>query len=187
MQTATPPPPRRDSRRGPAFTLMELLVTVGILAVLAGIAVPATDRVLHKARSAQCMSNLRNLGAALQSYLAENNNIMPTLVTARPSKDDEDLAAIDNTLNEHVSSPDVFRCPADHQHFYEKTGTSYTWNNLLNGQSASSLLMMGFIKEGNRIPVMGDKEGFHKFRDVKVNILYADGHVAKEIKFVVDE
>jgi prepilin-type processing-associated H-X9-DG protein len=34
---------------------------------------------------------------------------------------------------------------------------------------------------------MSDKESFHKYRDVQVNILYADGHVAKDIQFVVEE
>ena len=34
--------------------------------------------------------------------------------------------------------------------------------------------------------MIGDKESFHLYQDVKVNILYADGHVAKEISFVVN-
>ena len=32
---------------------------------------------------------------------------------------------------------------------------------------------------------MSDKENFHTYQDVQVNILYADGHVAKEIQFTV--
>lgn len=165
---------------------MELLVTIGIIAALVTLAVPATNRVLHRARAVQCMGNLRGLGTGLQSYLAENNNIMPILVTARASKE-SDEAAIDNTLNAYVEDTQVFRCPSDHKHFFEQTGTSYMWNNLLNGQPVAGLSMMAFIKDGSRIPVIGDKEGFHQYRDVKVNILYADGHVAKEIKFLVDE
>jgi prepilin-type processing-associated H-X9-DG protein len=70
---------------------------------------------------------------------------------------------------------------------WETTGTSYLWNNLLNGQNTAGMNMMGFIRDGARIPVMSDKESVHKYRDVQVNILYADGHVAKDIKFTVGE
>lgn len=177
-------PPHRARRKG--FTLVELLVTIILIAALVAIAMPASDRVLHKARAAHCIGNLRSLGVALQSYLGDHNNVMPTLMTARESKD-TDEAAIDNTLNEYTEDAKVFCCKADAKRLCETTGTSYLWNNLLNGQHTASLNFMGFIKDGARIPVMSDKESFHKYRDVQVNILYADGHVAKDIKFTVDE
>ncbi len=68
-----------QSRARTAFTLIELLMVVVIIAALATLAIPAGDRVLHRARSAACMSNLRNLGSALNLYLADHNNIMPSL------------------------------------------------------------------------------------------------------------
>jgi prepilin-type N-terminal cleavage/methylation domain-containing protein/prepilin-type processing-associated H-X9-DG protein len=172
--------------RRPGFTLIELLVTMSIIAVLVSIAIPVTNRVLHGARAAQCTGHLRSLGNALHLYLADNNNVMPTLVIARESKESEE-DAIDNTLDKYVDDQGVFRCPADNKHFFEHTGTSYMWNNLLNGQPVPQLSMMGIIRDGSRIPVIYDKENFHKYRDVEVNILYADGHVAREIQFVVDE
>ena len=168
------------------FTLIELLVTISIIAVLVSIAVPATSRVMHSARASQCMSHLRGLGSGLQLYLADHNNVMPELVIGRESKESEE-AAIDNTLDEYVQDPDCFRCPADNKRLYETTGTSYSWNHLLNRQHLSELNLMGVIKGGARIPVISDKENFHKYRDVEVNILYADGHVSREIQFVVEE
>jgi prepilin-type N-terminal cleavage/methylation domain-containing protein/prepilin-type processing-associated H-X9-DG protein len=187
MNSSAPACQRLLQHRGStAFTLIELLVTVSIIAVLVSIAIPATNRVIHSARASQCMGHLRGIGNALQMYLTDNNNVMPTLVVARDSKDSDELA-LDNTLAEYVQDRDAFRCPADNKHFYEKTGTSYMWNNLLNGQHTASLSMMGIIKDGSRIPVVSDKENFHKYREVEVNILYADGHVAREIQFVVDE
>lgn len=169
-----------------AFTLIELLITITIVGVLITLAVPATDRIIHKSRAAHCMGNLRSLGVALQLYLNDHDNVMPTLVTARESKESEE-EAIDNTLDEYTEDPKVFCCKADTKHFCETTGTSYLWNNLLNGQNTASLNFFGFIKDGTRIPVISDKESFHKYRDVQVNILYADGHVAKDIQFVVEE
>lgn len=165
---------------------MELLVTIGIVALLVTFAVPATQRVMHRARAVHCMSNLKQLGSALQLYLADYNNVMPELVAARESTTD-DQAAIDNTLDSYLGSADVFCCKADNKGLCAKTGTSYHWNNLLNGQNVASMDFMGFITDGSKIPVMGDKENFHKYRDVKVNILYADGHVSKEIRFTVGD
>lgn len=166
-----------------AFTLIELLVVIVILAMLSAIIVPASERVMHSARAAHCLGNLRNLGAALQLYLGDNNNLLPELVTGRESKD-EDNPAIDNVLNAYAENPQVFHCKADNRGLYEKTGTSYFWNSLVNGQHVASLNFMGFIRDGSRIPLISDKESFHKFRDVQVNILYVDGHAAKDIQFV---
>lgn len=166
-----------------AFTLMELLVVIVIIAGLATLIIPAGDRVLHRARAAACMSNLRNLGAALSLYLADHNNVMPTLVIARETIGD-DPPALDSALLPYTEDTKVFRCPADSKKLWEKTGTSYIWNNLVNGQNVTSLDFFGRVK-GSRIPVISDKENFHKYRDVEVNILYADGHVAKEIQFTV--
>lgn len=166
------------------FTLMELLIVTVIIAGLATILVPAGDRVLHRSRAAACMGHLRSLGSALNLYLADHNNTMPELVISREQLGDEP-PAIDNTLLPYAEDPGIFRCPADSKKIWEKTGTSYIWNNLLNGQNAGNLDFFGFVKGGNRIPVMSDKENFHKYRDVEVNILYADGHVAKELQFSV--
>jgi prepilin-type processing-associated H-X9-DG protein len=161
---------------------MELLITMTIIAALVTLLVPASQRLMGKAKAAHCLNNLRNLGGALQLYLAEHNNTMPTLVTVRDNKDSSD-PAIDNTLNAYTSGTEVFHCTADNKNLFQTTGTSYLWNNLLNGQNVAYMNFMGFIKDGAHIPVMSDKENFHKYQDVKVNILYADGHAAKEIQF----
>ena len=43
---------------------------------------------------------------------------------------------------------------------------------------------MGIANQPSRVPVMGDKEGFHRDPDHKVNILYADGRASKELSFL---
>jgi prepilin-type N-terminal cleavage/methylation domain-containing protein/prepilin-type processing-associated H-X9-DG protein len=167
------------------FTLLELLVVIVIIAGLAAIAFPVTDRVMQRARAASCMNNLRNLGAALNLYLADHNNFMPALVTARSDSSSSD-AAIDTTLNAYTSSRDVFRCPADTKQLWQSSGTSYLWDSLLNGQNVTQLEFFGMVTNSSHIPLISDKENFHKYQDVQVNILYADGHVAKEIQFTVN-
>jgi prepilin-type N-terminal cleavage/methylation domain-containing protein/prepilin-type processing-associated H-X9-DG protein len=167
-----------------AFTLIEILIVITIIAALVTLAVPATNSILARSRAARCMGNLKNIGAALNLYLADHNNTMPVLVMARESKDDSQ-PALETVLAEYAGSPAVFHCEADTKHLFETTGSSYLWNSLLNGQNVASLEFMGFVKNSSGIPVVSDKENFHKYRDPQVNILYADGHVAKEIQFVV--
>ena len=75
--------------------------------------------------------------------------------------------------------------PTDNEpgHFAENTGTSYYWNTALNGQALSNLRFL-FTTNATEIPILADKEGFHPYSENKVNILYADGHATKELKFV---
>jgi len=164
-----------------AFTLIELLVVIAIMAVLAALAYPTVETMMEKGRVAKCIQNLRTLGSALNVYLAENDGKMPTMLLGREKITDE-VPVLDNTLNKYATDKSVFTCPSDPK-FAKITGTSYHWNNALNGQSVSALRFM-LADQPMQIPLMGDKEGFHKDPDHKVNILYADGHASKELTFM---
>ncbi|MEI6338327.1 MAG: type II secretion system protein [Verrucomicrobiota bacterium] len=169
-------------RRG--FTLIELLVSFAIIAVIAGLAVPIFTTVLARADAAKCLGNLRGLGVALNSYLGENQMTMPPLAAARASTT-EVVAVIDNTLDRYLDSPKVFTCPAGRK-IAETTGTSYFWNSALSGQSLGGLNFFGFVTDPTRIPVLVDKEGWHKNTEDKVNHLFADGHATKELRLFTD-
>ncbi|HET6430524.1 MAG TPA: type II secretion system protein [Phycisphaerae bacterium] len=73
-------PAVRGWRRGvgfPAFTLVELLVVVGILALLITILMPSLDRVRILARKVKCQTNLHALGRASHLYRADWNGFVP--------------------------------------------------------------------------------------------------------------
>ncbi|HVM46435.1 MAG TPA: DUF1559 domain-containing protein [Candidatus Acidoferrum sp.] len=60
-----------------AFTLVELLVVIAVVALLAALLLPALASAREKSRKAACISNLRQLGIAVQSYASDNEGKIP--------------------------------------------------------------------------------------------------------------
>ena len=68
-------PSARSTR---AFTLVELLVVIGIVALLIGILMPVLSRARAQANRAACLSNIKQLGTAILMYCDDNDGWFPT-------------------------------------------------------------------------------------------------------------
>src|SRR5436190_12805480 len=63
-----------------AFTLVELLVVIGIIAVLVGILLPVVKNARDQAVSLQCQSNLRSCGQVFYIYATQNRGSLPMMI-----------------------------------------------------------------------------------------------------------
>jgi prepilin-type N-terminal cleavage/methylation domain-containing protein len=112
-------------RRRGGFTLVELLVVIGIIAVLMGLLLPALNRAREQGRRVQCLSNLRQIGNAFAMYLNANKGSFP-----RPAEragglpEDWIYGETGRKLEESALAPylvpggqrvppEYFRCPSD--------------------------------------------------------------------------
>lgn len=163
------------------FTLIELLVVIAIIGTLAAISYPFLRSNIDKSRQVSCLTKMRSLGVALESYLQENNRRMPDIASSRASKN-EDVQVLETVLKPYLQDEEAFHCPADGKQF-AKTGSSYLWNSTQSGRLATNLAFMNLDNKPQAIPLIADKEGWHPGQK-NTNILYADLSASSDLRFV---
>jgi len=143
--------------RQAAFSLVEMLVSVGIIALLAALTMPAISGMMNKGKDTKCLSNLRQWGTALNCYLSDsagqlpsdgnedspswanvinaNNatawyNVLPPYVGVAALKD---LTATERTQLYSGQKASMFQCPRAKWQGNEKTASgpifSYAFNS----------------------------------------------------------
>jgi len=103
---------RTGRRPGGGFTLIELLVVIAIIAILAAMLLPALAKSKKKAQTVSCISNLRQLGMAMNLYTTDNKEIFPYTTKYWWETPLVDLPVL---LNPYISTNNrsFFRCPSE--------------------------------------------------------------------------
>lgn len=134
-----------------AFTLVELLVVVGIIAVLLGILIPVVARTKESGNEIKCRSNLSQIGKALMLYANDNKDHFPTPEAIGDGNTIERAAAFRRGINEpdptdptvletlglhnmlyrlgYAKAKEIWFCPSSVPRLEISTaGNSYMWN-----------------------------------------------------------
>ena len=115
---ADSPAARARLRKG--FSIVELLVAIGIVAVLSGIILTVVNKSQSAAQSAKCLAHLRSVGAALLQNAHDHADVFPDPVALNQSWE--------QTLRPYIPESQAFQCPSDTE-IYPAVGSSFDWRD----------------------------------------------------------
>jgi prepilin-type N-terminal cleavage/methylation domain-containing protein/prepilin-type processing-associated H-X9-DG protein len=193
----------QNRKRLAGFSLVELLVVIGIIAILISILLPTMNKAREQARLVTCLANLRSLGQGMFLFAHDNHDRLPNgnppLVWYSYAGSNDAMVAFNKTT---MKSPGVFFCPSDaqawgppkdivtaDQQLQNSARGSYEFFNLWFAPESGPILS----KFKGRAPLVWDVDGgattgIARNHRGGGNVVFADGHAAwkpiKEWQFV---
>lgn len=178
-------------RRTHAFTLIELLLVVVIIALLAGLAVPAIQSMADKGRDLKCQQNLRDLFVLINSAATDNDNQYPRVESdpQSPIHPGDPLAkSLLEVIRPYGGTEKNLQCPLDvaGPNWYAKKQTSYMWQPFSEDENVTNIKL--YTRRGtfpvplSRVRLLQDWDLVHGAAEPgmrkRMNVVYADGHVS---------
>jgi len=144
----------RSFREWGAFTLVELLVVIGVIAILVAILLPVMGTVRGRMDSAQCLRQLSQVGTAMGAYITDHNDLLPgpLTVTQSPTYIVGQTGSLAALLDPYLGSPGpnlapgtsryvpVFECPAAGRLLNDPTKPTFLMNTVPAAESNQSIL-----------------------------------------------
>ncbi len=107
--------------RRTGFTLIELLVVIAIIAILAAILFPVFAQARESARRTVCLSNVKQIGLAMQMYIQDYDEVTPTILGPRGGNKSYQIDYYVQ-LYPYTKNIDLFFCPDRNQYALDNVG-----------------------------------------------------------------
>jgi prepilin-type N-terminal cleavage/methylation domain-containing protein/prepilin-type processing-associated H-X9-DG protein len=157
---------RPNTSRSKGFTLVELLVVIGIIAVLISLLLPALGRARGSALSVTCMSGVRQIGLAASLYINANRGILPPsyYFNARDVSTNISLFDVLETFLPKTATKSIYTCPSAIEGTTTQFPLTYGANGRVHayyfsdasGSSTATLLKVARIKRTSEIVSFAD-------------------------------
>jgi prepilin-type N-terminal cleavage/methylation domain-containing protein/prepilin-type processing-associated H-X9-DG protein len=173
--------PSSSSHRG-AFTLIELLTVIAIIAILASMLLPSLSRAREMARRTSCASNLRQLNLGIQQYTQDYDETLPPAAVGTGGENKiggwvfysqfgtgANSARFDpskGAIYPYVKSVQIFVCPDDSQG--QSNGNSYAINSCALtqvGDGMSGAKSLAAFDEVSKWMLLSEEDTFQKTTD----------------------
>lgn len=141
---------RLRAHRG--FNYVELLVSLGIIAVLTALVLPLVSRSRAAAQSITCLSQLRQIGGAFMQYAADNDKRLPDPFEAQTSWE--------QILRKYMPDRAVFQCPADGE-LFPNVGSSFDWRDTGRPETTLAGRLISDINRPDVVLVFEALPGWH--------------------------